>query len=238
MLTIGFMISDNISNSITDGSTVYQTTTQVNDNGSFAYAVETNVGNTLAEGNIIAQGTVSFDEVIGEFAYIEKVEEEYRRHTKEVCRSYKGKQICHTETYWTWDEVESQKKECDKFTFYDYELNKAKTLDQLSVNRLKLNEDNVESNMTMQNDYLYENLHKRYYYKVIDKDLTTTLFIHLDETNDWTDFKLFKNKTIEQVIENEKNAIKIDLIFFWIIYIIFIFIVIIGFCYFDNEYLE
>ena len=127
MLIIGIIISGNINDAVMEKQQEYITALQINnDKALFEYGMRTNVGNAFVYGELKAVDTVTFDEIGGEYSYVEKVKERYTRHTRTVTktRTVNGKTQTYTETevYWTWDEVDSWSKHSEKITFLDVEF--------------------------------------------------------------------------------------------------------------------
>lgn len=82
----------------------YYQAVKVADSTQFNYAFTTNEGHTLAYGTVTAVGYVTGDG-IGNYMTITRVLEEYRQHTRKVCTGEGKDRSCHTEEYWTWDDI-------------------------------------------------------------------------------------------------------------------------------------
>lgn len=127
MLIIGIIISGNINDAVMEKQQEYATALQINnDKELFEYGMRTNIGNAFVYGELKAVDTVTFDEIGGEYSYIEKVKEKYTMHTRTVTKTKivdgKSKTYTETETYWTWDKIDSWSKHSEKITFLDVEF--------------------------------------------------------------------------------------------------------------------
>ena len=131
MLIIGIVIAGNINDTIMEKQQEYITALQIdNDKDLFEYGMRTNVGNAFIYGDLKAVDTVTFDEIGGEYSYVEKVKEKYTRHTRTVTKTKtvngKTRTYTDTEVYWTWDKVDSWDKHCEKITFLNVEFDYGK----------------------------------------------------------------------------------------------------------------
>lgn len=126
MLVIGIVIAGNINDAAMEKQQEYMTALQINnDKDLFEYGMRTNVGNAFVYGELKAVDTVTFDEIGGEYSYVEKVKERYTRHTRTVTDyDEDGNPVgSHEEEYWTWDKVDSWDKHSNKITFIGVEFN-------------------------------------------------------------------------------------------------------------------
>lgn len=224
MLIIGIIISGNINDSTMEKQQEYITALQIdNDKELFEYGMRTNVGNAFVYGELKAVDTVTFDEIGGEYSYIKKVKEKYTRHTRTVTRTRtvngKTQTYTTTEVYWTWDEVDSWEKHSEKITFLDVEF------DYGTINfpyRSYID--------TQDGGY-----HIRYVYYGAPVYSIGTIYTKLsDGTISKSD--MYHGSTIEEALEIKTNDFGI--IFFWICWIFLTGVVVYGFYYVDNRWLE
>ena len=118
MMIVGFFISDNITDWQNEQNAKYQKAIHIEkDKDMFQYGMDTNVGNAFVYGDLKAVDPVTYDEIDGEYMYIEKVEERYTMHTRTVSYTVNGKVKHRTETYWTWDYAGSEDKQCKEINF-------------------------------------------------------------------------------------------------------------------------
>ena len=127
MIIFGIMIHSSIEDSLMLKCQEYNTALQINeDTDMFKYAMSTNIGNSFVYGDLKCVDTVTYDEIGGEYSYIKKVKERYTQHTRVVTYTVtvngKPQTRTKTETYWTWDPVDSWSKHCEKITFLDVEF--------------------------------------------------------------------------------------------------------------------
>lgn len=221
MLVIGIIIAGNINDAVMEKQQEYITALQINnDKDLFEYGMRTNVGNAFVYGELKAVDTVTFDEIGGEYSYVEKVKERYTRHTRTVTyKDSNGKTKTKTETYWTWDEVDSWDKHSEKITFLDVEF------DYGTINFP--NDHHID---TQDGGY-----HIRYVYYGAPTYSIGTIYTNL---KDGTVHKstMYHNSTIEEALEIKTSDFGI--IFFWICWIFLTGGVVYGFYYIDNRWLE
>lgn len=225
MLVVGFFISGNITDYQNDKNAEYQKAVKIEDPEMFQYGMDTNIGNAFIYGDLAAVDPVSFDEIGGEYLYVEKVEEHYNRHTRTVTktkRDSKGKTHTYTETevYYSWDYYDSWIKHSKKVKFCDVPFDYEK-IDIPSSEYINTIEESADVRFA--------------YYGIPAKHVGTIYTQLLDNTiSDNTIF--YKDCTIEEVLDIYiTNG---DNISFWIIWIILIGICIYGFYYMENKWLD
>lgn len=222
MFIIGIIIAGNINDAVMEKQQEYITALQINnDKDLFEYGMRTNVGNAFVYGELKAVDTVSFEEIGGEYSYVEKVKERYTKHTRTV--TYKdsdGKTKTKTETYWTWDEVDSWDKHSEKITFLNVEF------DYGAIN----------FPYSYYIDTLDGGYHVRYVYYGAPTYSIGTIYTNLrdDTISNYT--TMYHNCTIEEALEIKTNDFGI--IFFWICWVFLTGGVVYGFYYIDNRWLE
>lgn len=225
MLIIGFAISEKIRQSLLEDYQVYDTAAQIdNDKELFEYGMKTNVGYAFVYGELKTLDPVSYPEVSGKYSYIKKEEQEYRRHSRTVTKTYtdsKGK--THTKTkieyYWTWDTMRTESKTATKISFLDVEFAYAK----------------IPFPSSHQIETVKTGYHKRNVYYGTETDFQGTLFTSLKE-NTINNTKFYKNQTIVETIENLETGAEI--VIFWILWILLIIGLVIGFYYLENKWLD
>lgn len=221
MLTIGFIISGKITEHQIEKNAEYQKAVHIEDKEPFEYSMRTNVGNAFVYGDIKPVDTVTYEEISGEYLYVEKVKERYTMHTQKYTTSDgKGHVRTHTRTYWTWDRVGSEDKKCKKINFcgIDFESKKIEFPDADYIETIK------------------ESSHVRYKYYGVPTKHTGTIYTHLADKTISDDSPFYEDFTIEQTLERLTSSG--GNIFFWLVWIIFIGICVYLFCYLDNKWLE
>lgn len=89
MLILGFFISGKISDYESDKNAEYQKAIHIENTDMFQYGMDTNVGNAFVYGDLEAVDSVTFDEIGGDYLYVEKTEEHYKKHTRTVTKTKK-----------------------------------------------------------------------------------------------------------------------------------------------------
>ena len=225
MLIIGIIISGNINDAVMEKQQEYSTALQINnDKDLFEYGMRTNVGNAFVYGELKAVDTVTFDEIGGEYSYVEKVKERYTRHTRTVTKTktVNGKTQTYTETevYWTWDEVDSWDKHSEKITFLDVEF------DYGAINFP--HERHID---TQDGGY-----HIRYVYYGAPTYSIGTIYTNLKDGTISNYTTMYHHCTIEEALEIKTSDF--GTIFFWICWIFLTGGAVCGFYYIDNRWLE
>ena len=225
LVTFGVMIHGSIEDSLMLKHQEYNLALQIdNDTSMFEYGMKTNVGNAFVYGTVKCLDPVTFEEIGKGYSSVEKVKEQYTRHTRTVTKTYTdadGNTHTYTEeeVYWTWDEVDSWEKHCKKISFLGVEFG----ADKISFGS--------RSYITT----IKESSHIRYVYYGAPLERTGTLYTRL-ENNTINDSSFHNNMTIEEAYKHyTSNAV---LILFWVGWILLI-----GFCVFafvciDNHWLE
>lgn len=224
MLIIGFAISEKIRQSLLEDYQVYDTAAQVDDKELFEYGMETNVGYAFVYGELKTLDPVSYPEVSEKYSYIKKEEQEYRQHSRTVTKTYtdsKGKTHTKTEIeyYWTWDTMRTESKTATKISFLDVEFAYEK----------------IPFPSSHQIDIVKTGYHRRNVYYGTETDFQGTLFTSLKE-NTINNTKFYKDQTIAEAIENlEKGS---EIVIFWVLWILLIIGLVIGFYYLENKWLD
>lgn len=98
----------------------YTTAIKTTKQDDFNYIVDSQQGRVLANGDFSTdtKDLAKFDEMSQGFTYVERVQEQYTMHTRTVCTSdADGHETCHTETYYTWDDVSSDEVYAKQISF-------------------------------------------------------------------------------------------------------------------------
>lgn len=224
MLTVGFFISEKISSAADEVNQKYYQAVKISDDTEiFQYGMRTNIGNAFVHGKLEAVGAVSYEELDGEYAYVEKVKERYTEHT-EIVNDYDedGNIVgSHTETKWTWDKVGSEEIHCDSIRFLntDFEYGRIGFPGAYHVDTIKVSSE------------------IRYKYYVCD--LAYVGSIYADLRGGTVNNAVFINEaTVEGAVEHMVSKSASGVVAFWIFWIVLTGAAIYGFCYFDNRWLE
>ena len=243
MGAIGISIDTRITDHFIENNSKYQKAVKIRDKDTLDYLISTKAGNSLVEGKVKASGTVSFKEINGEYSYVEKIKEVYTMHTRTVCETVgSGKiqhEVCHLETYWTWDRAGSEPKYAKEMSIYGHKLDTRYALEEISSSRLNLSKNiNDQYKQKKDGNCIYESGHVRYYYKYIPKSFKGVIY-----TNFAKKAKSFKNyslerATIKELVEKEKESINFGGIAFKIFWFALIVFVIYEYVAQDNDYLD
>lgn len=221
MIAVGFPITEKIYNNATENNEKYFKSLKINDDENmFEYALNTNIGNTLAYGKFKANEPVSDKMIKGKYFAIERIQENYVMKTRTVTYTSNGKTKTRTETYWTWEEVDRVQANTKTFNFLgkDFSYSKARFSNYREF-------DTVRDGNT------------RYIFEVIPYEFKGTLFSKVIE-NTITDSSVYAEKDLKQVIELKKNDAGFKVKCFWFIWAGIIILVIVGFVALDNRYLN
>lgn len=221
MLIIGFTISGKITDAQNDRNSEYQKAIHITDSELFQYGMETNVGNAFVYGEIEPVDTVTFEEIGGEYLYVEKVEERYTKHTKtEHYTDSNGNRKTRKKTYWTWDKVGREEKRCKKILFCNIIFDSSK----------------IRLPNTEYIDMIKESSRIRYKYYGVSTKHTGTIYTRLADNTISDNSPFYENYTIEQALERCISGG--GNIIFWITWILFTGVCVYVFCYLDNKWLE
>ena len=218
LLIFGFMIYGKISEAQMDKQEIYNKAAKIESSDLFKYALETNIGNTFAYGDLEAIDTVSYPEINVNFMYIQKVKEKYTMHTRMV---KSGKHYV-TQVYWTWDYVGEESKHSNKIKFCGVELDYGKI--------------NVPSAIYI--DTIKESSDIRYKYYGCNSKYTGTVFTKISDNTIQDGSNFYEGRSISQTVEYMNGSYKVTSVVFWVLWIILIIGLIYVFCYFENKWLE
>lgn len=224
MLLLGILIGDKISDWQMDQNAKYDTAVKIDEQELFEYGMRTNVGNSFVYGDLKAVDTVTYPEIGGAYMYVEKVEEHYNMHTRQVAhtRTVNGHTETYytTETYWSWDYAGSEELVCEEISFLG----------------VKLDIEKIDIPDSEYIDTIKQSGHVRFKYYGVGLQFTGTIFTELKNQtiSDGTPF--YENLTIEETVEHLETGAW--LIVFWVCWNIFTGACVCGFYYFDNRWLE
>nr|DAV57683.1 MAG TPA: hypothetical protein [Caudoviricetes sp.] len=221
MILVGILISGKISEYQMDKNEKYNKAVKIESQEMFQYGMDTNVGNAFVYGDLKAVDTVTYPEISGEYMSVSKDEEHYTRHTRTVYEYDEDGNVTgsHEEEYWTWDLYDIQSKHCNKVTFLGVEFNYGEIY--------KPYENYID---TLDGGY-----HIRYVYYGSKIQYSGTIFTRLDN-HTINKTKFFNGRNIDETVEHlQSNG---GIIAFWIGWVILIGLVVFGFYYLDNRWLD
>lgn len=220
LLIIGFMIHGGIVDRNMDKNEKYNKAVKIETSELFEYGMKTNVGNAFVYGDLETVDPVTYPEIDGEYMYVKKTKEKYTMHTRVV--RYKVGKHWHsrTETYWTWDYAGHEDKTSKKVTFLgnEFDIGKFDMPSSSEICKIK------------------ESSRIRYVYSGVPAKHTGTIFTELKDGTIPDNNYLHEDKTIEAT--NESLQVNYEMGFFWCLWIVFSGLVIFGWFYLKNDWLE
>lgn len=216
MLMIGFGINNKISDHLLEKYQKYDTALQINnDQRLFEHNMNTDVGYAFVYGDLKAIDTVTYDEIGGKYTYVKKVKEKYTRHTRRV----KSGKTWHTQVYYTWDYAGEESKHCKNISFVNH--------------KFKYGMINFPDSKHLKT--IKESSKIRYKYYVCETKYTGTLFANLGNKT-INEVSFYNNLSIEEAIKRLETGY--EHLGFWMIWIILIGLVVFGYYYLDNDWLD
>lgn len=221
LLIVGFFISGKISDRQNDKNAEYQKAIHIQDTDMFRYGMDTNAGNAFVYGELSAVEPVTYPEIGGEYMAVEKVKERYTMHTRTYTTTDgKGHTQTHTQHYWTWDNVGQEEIQCEEITFCG----------------VKFPSNKIYLPGAEYIDTIKKSSSIRYKYYAVLPEYTGTIYTNLSDNtiSDYSDF--YENRTIDEALKICTSSVWLTV--FWIFWVILISGAVIGFCYFENDWLE
>lgn len=226
LLGLGFLISSSVEDVINEKNEKYYKALKINnDEEMFKYAIRTNIGYTLTQGNVKAVDGVTIEDIDGKYFKIRKVKEKYTMHTRQVAHTRtvgnKTETYYTTEVYYEWDYAGQEEFKTERFEYLGV---------QFEYGTIKLNNEQYKETIKVSSDI-------RYKYFIIPYEFEGCLFTKIQD-NTITENQFNYNITIEDIIKQKQKECKNVTITFWIFWTILILGVVFAFVYFDNTYLE
>ena len=220
MFLIGVLISSKISDWQINQNDKYNKAAKIQSTDLFQYGMETNVGNAFVYGELKAVDTVTYPEIGGKYIYVKKVKEKYTRHTRRVAHKSGKRTYYTTETYWTWDYVGKESKKAKKINFcgIDFKSNKIVLPDDEYIDTVK------------------ESSRIRYKYYGVGTKYKGTIFTLLKDKTISDKSVFYNNRDISETVKHLESDM--PLILFRIGWILLTGLVVFGFYYLDNNWLE
>lgn len=219
MILFGILISTKISEYQMDKNEIYNKAVKIEDQNMFQYGMDTNIGNAFVYGILEAVDTVTYPEIDGKYMYI--FEEHYNMHTRTYTTTdSKGHRQTHTRTYWSWDYAGEENLKCKEISFCGIAF---------SSNKIKLPDCRYI-------DTIKDSGFVRHKYYGVNTEYEGTIFTELKDKTISDNSPFYDSFTIEKAVDYLESGIPI--ILFWIVWIILIVIVVFGFYYLDNRWLE
>lgn len=214
----------------------YTTAVQSTKKDDFNYIVDSQQGRVLANGNFTTKGSkqAQFPEMNKSYTYVDRVKEHYTMHTREVCTGSGKTEECHTEVYYTWDQVGEDKSYASYIIFmgrkypttlfnfnkYDSDTDCSQFSPPGTSGFFKGDKGCVDGDIYLTDD-------DRYTYSTVPLSFNASFL-----ATTYGGLKPFKgdsikleNKSIDQIL---KDVGKYKLISFWVVTTLIIFLIICG----------
>lgn len=226
MLTVGFFLNEKIASKNDEANQEYYQAMKIDaDAELFRYGMKTNVGNAFVSGTLVAVEPVSYQEISGEYAYVEKIKEEYTKHTRTVTETkiVNGKKQTYTtiKTYWTWDRVGSEEIHCDSIKFLGVDFHYG----------------TIGFPETYYIDTIDGGYHIRYKYYGCDTSYDGTIYAKLSGGT-ISEAQFINGRNTEEAVDYMVGSGTASIVLFWVVWIVLTGGVVYGFCYLDNKWLE
>ena len=222
MAAAGFMISEKLNSYLDEKNVEYEQAIKIADNRElFEYGMRTNVGNAFISGTLKALDPVSLPEIDGEYSSITKTKEKYTKHTRTVTKTVNGKSHTETETYYTWDTVETENYHATKISFLDvqFDYGKIDFPTQTYLETIKVSHD------------------VRYVYKVCGTEFYGTIYTKLADGN-MSKASFYNGQSVTEALETVCKSNNVLLVVFWAVWIILTGGIVLGFVIHENEWIE
>lgn len=231
MLIIGFIISGKITDSQNDRNAEFQKAIHITNSELFQYGMETNVGNAFVYGEMHPVDTVTFDEIGGEYLYVEKVKERYERHEKwETETDSNGAEYRKKKIWYEWDTESRESKHVEKILFCGIVF---------PYGKISLPGDKYIDTIRGDREWSRKSgefVKVRFQYYGVSTNHTGTIYTQIAGNMISDNSPFYKDCTIEQALKQCTS--RGGNIFFWIVWIFLICACVYGFCYLDNGWLE
>lgn len=249
-LCLGFWINNIIDDHYTQKEEVYNKALKINnENDKFKYALDTSVGNLINYGKFEVVEGVKDGWLNSDYLAYTKVTERYTRHSRQSCTTdSNGNRRCHTEYYYTWDEIDEKTTYADKIIYSGVEFYVSKfnnypwQILSLSKSTIKESAGHIKYGYIYEKDNFWNSVGDlRFYYKIVPKEFYGTTFGVAKNKNysPYNDNKIsIENCSLDEYINSQKSYKTMTKVFFWIFYIVLVGFGVYGFIYLDNKWLE
>ena len=223
MVALGFLLGSKISDHIAETNEKFTTATQITDDQQFQYALDTDFGNVIAYGNLVAEQPVSADDLDGEYAQLTKITERYTMHTREVTYTdSKGHTHTRTEIYWTWDEIDREKDSTETYMF----MGASFPADKFSVTAHQ------------QGDTIYDSRFVRHYYEAVDANMVGSIHTQIKDHMIADDNEFYADTEPQAVVDRAVENAGVLIVMFWVFWIALTCGAVYGFCALENRWLD
>ena len=223
MVALGFLLGGKISDHIAETNEKFTTATQITDDQQFQYALDTDFGNVIAYGKLVAEQPVSADDLDGKYAILTKITERYTRHTREVTYTdSKGHTHSRTEVYWTWDEIDRKKDSTETYMFMG----------------ASFPEDKFSVTAHQQGDTIYDSRLVRHYYEAVDANMVGSIHTQIKDHMIADNNRFYTDAEPQAVVNLAIRQGNIAIILFGVLWIALTGGAVYGFCALENRWLD
>ncbi len=223
MIGLGVWLSNPILENATQNAMKITSSVKVKDAEKFGYIRRTNVGDFIAEGTLIAKDSVSIPDIKGHYLFIKKVKERYTMHTRVYTTSDgKGHVRTHTQIYWSWDVVHTDRYESKFVTF----LGQNFVLKSISHN---IHDGYKETQK--------DGFNIRYRYYVIPTKVKG-IMLGVCDNKTYSKLEFREKQTIKKIVEDAEDSINNSPTIFWVLWLIFVVFIVAVFYILENNWLE
>lgn len=233
MLFFGILISSRIEDIDMQQIKELKTAIRVDTNYAFDYGMKTNVGNTLAYGELTAIDAVSFPELAESFLYISRTEEKHTKHSRVISDGEKKKTL----TYWRWDNTGRDVLISGYVLFLGKEMSTS-CLHLPSAHSLRLSSEATIDRHNVRGNYIYKSKSVRYSYNYIPMRFKCTLHCNLENGSVGKSATVYKDQTIQNVVDEHVQSSEINTIVFWIGWVVIICLCVCGFYVMENRWFK
>ena len=224
---LGVWISNPLLTKATEKSQRVITAIKVSDPSKFDHIRRTNVGFFLAEGELIANDTITLPDIPGIYARIQKIKEEYRSHVETYTTTDdKGNTHTHTRIVWEWERVDDWDYITKSYTF----LGQRFTGKEIGYGCRATKDTTIYNRKLWGNDVRYV-----YYTTPVT---VSGLMEGVSADKKFQNLNFRKNKTIKEVVERAERSNNNAPIGFWVFWWILTVAIVFLFVYCENEWLE
>lgn len=217
LLMCGNSISQVIENKIEEKNENLNTALKIEDEDSFAWALQTNPGYAFVYGKLTTETPLIDKNIKGEWIYLYKDYKHYTQHTRTVTHSNGKTTWTTTEIYYTWDTIKTKSDTANNVAFCG-QGGLPLTYDDHYIKSVRIDSDDKIEYYGTKN-----NVNGTIYTTIKDNKIKKTKFY---ET------------TIKKYMNFKKISYKTIFIIFWIIWIFLIIILNIVIIAFDNYWLD
>lgn len=243
MLGIAIGLTFMVLNISQEHDEVYHKALQLEDEDAIEHAKNTGAGLAFVKVVLDSDNSVSHPNLIGEYLYIKEYVEKYTEHERVVTETdSEGNTHTRVETYWQWDYYDSQVTQVDSVRLNNIEINS----DELNFpsKSLKLTDETCTvshwgTSYIEKNDWFGPRL--RYSYTIVEKggEYSSLVFFENGEMNAYNSSKIsLHDSTVKELYESCLGRQKLWLILVWLGWALVTFLLIFGFYYLDNMWLN